>query len=369
MKTVYFTGSLPRKGQVPFGGGEVGNVRTVRMLESFGYRVVRVRKLRSGTRDSRLKKMIGYPLRTMANAVKWFCVLIAGNRKDGIAHISGFYGTTIFLETAQVFIAKLLGYRTVYELRGGGAADYYGNGSRSYRNQFKYILGKADYLFSQGKENETLLHSLCGKPVFYYPNCVQEGFYPAELPEKPRDTVNLLYFGRIEEEKNPLLVVETASLLQKQFGNIRLTMLGNGRKDLIHKVRVQMERSLAAGSFELMPGCKHEELQRILADKHFFLFPTVQPREGQSNALTEAMSYGIIPIASPQGFNRSTIGDDRLIVDKLSAEAYADRVAEIIRAGETGKYSQSVRQRFLENYTEKAVFQRAEKEYENIFND
>ena len=367
-KIVYFTGPLPRKGQVPFGGGEVGDVRTVRMLESLGYQVVQVRKRRSGAADSRLKSMLSYPFRALSNAAGWFFVLLAGNRKDGVAHVAGFYGTAIRLEKVLVAMAKMLGYRTVYELRGGGAQEFYENGSGRYRKRFKDTLCKADYLFSQGKENEPLLHSLCGKPVFHYPNCVQEGFYPAEPPRKPEDSVNLLYYGRIEEEKNPMLVVETAALLQKMFSNIRLTMLGNGRKDLTAKVREKMEQSLAAGSYELLPGCEHEQLKALLPDKHFYVFPSTQPREGQSNAVTEAMSYGIIPVASPQGFNSSTIGDERLIVNTLSADAYADRIASIIRAGEVGEYSRFVRQRFLENYTEKAVAARLEKEYERIFN-
>jgi glycosyltransferase involved in cell wall biosynthesis len=108
----------------------------------------------------------------------------------------------------------------------------------------------------------------------------------------------------------------------------------------------------------LLPGCSHDELKTVFADKHFYVFPSQQEREGQSNAVTEAMSQGVIPIASPQGFSRSTIGDDYLIVDELTAEAYAERIAEIIRKREIEKYSQFVRKRFLENYTEKAVFGR-----------
>ena len=366
---LYFTGSLPKKGQAPVGGGEVGNLRTIKMLESFGYSVKVIRRYRSSAADSNLKKLCTYPFRFMRNLIHLLLVLMFGNRKDGVVHVAGFYGVTIEIETAQVYIAKLFGYKLIYEMRGGGATSYYENGSESYKKQFRYIVNKADYIFSQGRENEPLLESLCETPIFYYPNCVKPEFYLEELPEKPTDVVNLLFFGRIEIEKNPMMIIEVASLLQKHFDNIRLTMIGNGRKEMLERVEAGMKEGLKDGTYKLLPGCEHEKLQRLLLDMHFYVFPSEQPREGQSNAVTEAMSLGIIPIASPQGFSRSTIGDDKLIVEELTAKAYAERIASIISAGEIEKYSQYVRQRFMENYTEKAVFERSKEEYALIFNN
>lgn len=366
--TVFFTGTLPKKGEAPFGGGEIGNLRTVRMLESFGYEVRIVRRRRSRVKDSWLKKRLAFPFKMLVNNLEWFAALLFGSRRNSLAHISGFYGDTIYVETLQVFIAKSLGYKLVYELRGGGATNYYEQGGKFYRKQFQYIVSNADYLLSQGKENEPLLSSLCSTPIYYYPNCVSRDFYPEVLPVKPKNCINLLFFGRIEAAKNPMLIVETASLLQRRFENVKLTMIGNGQKDFLEQVRSKMEETLEAGSFVLLLGREHDELQEIMNDQHFYIFPTVQPREGQSNAVTEVMSYGIIPIASPQGFNRSTIGDDNLIVETLAAEAYAERIASIVSNGKIKQYSEFVRRRFLDNFTEDVVFENTRKEYEKIFN-
>lgn len=368
-KIVYFTGSLPNKGKVPVGGGEVGNMRTLRMLQSFGYETKVVRRIRSNAVDSKVKRIITYPFRFLLNFLHFFFVLICGDRNNGIVHIAGFYGPTISIECAQVFLAKLLGYRLVYEMRGGGADNFYDNGSEYYRKQFRFCIKKADYIFSQGKENEALLNNLCRTPVFYYPNCVQKGFYPESMPSKPMNKIRLLFYGRIEEEKNPLLIVEVAALLQKVYNNITLTIIGNGQSEILTQVKTKMKNSLSNGSYELLPGCEHDKLQSHISDKHFYIFPSVQPREGQSNAITESMSFGIIPIASPQGFNRSTIGDDRLIVESLRAEDYANRIKEIIVKDEIEYYSQYVRKRFIEHYTEDAVFKRTKEEYLKIFNE
>lgn len=366
-KTIYFTGSLPRKGVAPFGGGEVGNSRTITLLRSFGYRVITVRKSRSNSKDSWFRSRLEYPFRFLSNAVKWFVVLLCGSRKNGIAHVSGFYGKTIYLETFQVLVAKLLGYRVVYEMRGGGAQAFYEKGSRLYRKQFEAILNKSDFLLSQGLENKPLLNSLCSTPVYHYPNFVQEGFYPEVLPDKPNDSINLLYFGRIEEKKNPLLIVDIASLLQKRYDNITLMMLGDGPEELMERIQRHMNESLRPGSYHLLSGCTHDKLPELLWNKHFYLFPSRQEREGQSNAVTEAMSFGIIPIASPQGFNRSTIGDDYLVVYDLSADAYAERICNIIDKGKMDYYSSFVRQRFINHFTGKEVSELIKKEYEVFF--
>jgi len=365
-KQVYFIGTLPAKGKTPFGGGEVGNLRTVRMLESFGYRVRTIRRYRSQASETRLQVWVMYPLRFLANVLACFTVLLLGKRRGSVVHVSGFYGPTIPIETVQVFLAKSLGYRLVYEMRGGGAQHYYENLRNGYRWQFRRIVRKADGILSQGKENEALLKSLCDTPVYHYPNAVSADFYPALRPEKPADRVNLLFYGRIEVEKNPLLIVEAASLLQRQFDNVTLTLIGSGQRELTARLREKMEAELAPGSFRFEPGCAHEALPPLLADKHFYLFPSRQLREGQSNALTEAMSFGIVPIASPQGFNRSTVGDDALIVETLSAEAYAEAVARILREGAFERYSEQVYARFCDLFTEEAVFARMRKVYDEI---
>ena len=125
---------------------------------------------------------------------------------------------------------------------------------------------------------------------------------------------------------------------------------------------------LKEDTYSFLPGCKHEDLPTLLADKHFYIFPSTQIREGQSNSVTESMAYGIIPIASPQGFNRSTIGDDYLIVEELSANAYADRIYEIIKSDKIQHYSQQVFEQFQKNFTQKVVFERTLGIYEKILN-
>lgn len=365
-KTIYIYATLPKKGQPPYGGGEVGNMRTIRMLREAGYNVVTMRQRKANAEWGKMHVVLSYPFRMLAGWLDVLYKMTFASRRN-IAHLSGFAGKTIFNEYVVMHIMRLLGFRVVYELRGGGAIGFWNNSSKGYRKMFTYLLNSATDVFVQGKENIPLVEGICDTPIFHYANCVEDGFAPISLPEKPKDRINLFFYGRCEENKHVDLIVEAAALVQKTIPNVFLTIVGNGQQSYVATVKRKMEELLLPDSFRYRPGCKHDELALLLVDQHFYIFPSTQPREGQSNSVTECMSFGIIPIASPQGFNRSTIGDDNLIVDELSATAYAGKIIEIIRKGEIEKYSLFVRRRYEENYTEEIVNKQLRIEYKRIF--
>lgn len=358
--------TLPQKGQVPFGGGEVGNMRTIRMLEEAGYKVIKVRHRKSKASWGRIRTIMSYPIRMFVGQIDLFFKILFASRKS-IVHLSGFAGVTIFNEFILMHIIRMLGFNAIYELRGGGAVDFYNNGSNIYKKRFSYLLNQAMYVFVQGKENIPLVKSLCNTPIYHYVNCVENEFAPSQKPIKPTNKVNLIFYGRIEPAKHVDMIVDVAAKLQHKLPYVHLTIIGNGKKEYINRIKIAMQKKLIKESYLFLPGCKHEELKLILLDKHFYLFPSTQVREGQSNAVTEVMSYGIIPIASPQGFNRSTIGNDDLIVDILTAKAYADRIYQIVKENKFQYYSDYVFKNFNENYTEECVFKRTLAIYKTIF--
>lgn len=106
-----------------------------------------------------------------------------------------------------------------------------------------------------------------------------------------------------------------------------------------------------------------------LQKAHFFLFPTEEEREGQSNSLTETMSFGIIPIASSQGYNKSTIANDLLIEDTLTAKAYSDKIISIWDKGDVTNLSQEMYNRINTHFTYQQVKENVSHIYAAIFTD
>lgn len=367
-KQVFFCGSFPKEGEQPYGGGEVGNMRTVSMLESAGYNVVKIRKRKSPANRGRILRLLSYPFRIMLDWGSVFCTLLFASRKS-LVHISGFAAKNTFNEYVLMRMTKFLGFNTLYELRGGGAIIFWENGSYIYRKMFTSILNNAYYVFIQGKELIPLIESVSKVPYHYYPNYVQDEFVPENLAAKPKDRINLLFYGRIEEAKHVDMVVEIAAIVQRALPNVYLTVVGNGEKYYLTRIKECMDKLLIQGTYTYLEGCKHHEIPALLMDKHFYIFPSTQPLEGQSNSVTECMCYGVVPIASPQGFSVSTIGNEALIINQLSAEAYANRIIDIVRSGNYDEYSSQVHRRFLDNYTQKIVTERTLKVYQEIMDN
>ena len=117
----------------------------------------------------------------------------------------------------------------------------------------------------------------------------------------------------------------------------------------------------------IVKACSHDRLKEHLADKHFYIFPTSEPREGHSNALTEGMAWGLIPVATDIGFNRAIVGDDMLIVKQLSAKAFDDILANVVDSGKIQEQSERAYHRIQSNYTEDIVYNRLKEEYNTLF--
>ncbi len=364
-RKIFFYASLPREGHPPYGGGEVGNLRTLKMLRKAGYEVKTIRHRRSDAKWGKRRRLFSHPFRLLAGWAETFFKLMFAPRKS-IVHLSGCAGVTILNEYVLMHIMRGLGFRVIYEIRGGGIVGFWDNGSTHYKYMFNYLLNSACCVFSQGKENFPLFHSITNTEVYHYPNCVENSFAPNVYMDKDEDHVDLLFYGRLEEDKHVDIVVETAALVQKKYSNVKLTIVGSGRRDYVKRIKEEMNSKLIQGSFVYESARNHDNLKELLIHSHFYIFPSTQPREGQSNSITECMSYGIIPIASPQGFNRSTIGNDELIIEKLDARLYANKIIEIIEGGRLKKISRQMYDRYLEYYSEEVVTRRTLETYSSI---
>ena len=348
-------GSFPTGNVSTINGGEVGNMRTVSFLEKLGFDVIVVKKVRTAPTTSRILTIVSYPFRTIRGLASFRKSLISAP-PDAIVHISGFYGPTIFNEVLIHKISVKNGHRVVYEMRGGGADHFYETGSRRYRRYFEYLLRHSDSVLTQGLENLTLLQKLAPDcRWFYYPNCLEDKFLPLKLLEKPTDKIVCMYSGRLEKDKNVKLAVRAVSILQKKHEGVRMIIVGGGSHEFVENLKEEIEHTLAPGSYDMVGPCPHEEAMKYYGQSHFLLFPSVQMREGQSNTVTEAMAFGVVPVASPQGFSRSLIDDDSLIAREMTAECYASIVDNILESHSFEEQSRRVSERIRSCFSEERV--------------
>ena len=79
------------------------------------------------------------------------------------------------------------------------------------------------------------------------------------------------------------------------------------------------------------------------------------------------MAWGLIPITTDIGFNRTVVGNDTLIVKDLSPKSFASVITRIIEGGEIQDLSKQAYQRIQNNYTEVIIYNKLKEEYNTLF--
>jgi len=168
----------------------------------------------------------------------------------------------------------------------------------------------------------------------------------APAPRTARRAKNVLYVGRLSEEKNLGAVVEAAARLAGRF-DLMLTFVGDGpaRQSLEAEAR---RRGVAS---EFVPVVEHRRVPAYLADADAFVLPS--SIEGHPKALLEAMSAGVPCVASSVGGNRAIIeqGVTGLLFDVGDEGALADALARVLGDPDSARArAERARARVVERY-------------------
>lgn len=311
------------------GGGESGNKRTLFFLKKIGYNVLVVKK--PYPVQSKLKYII-YPLTLLWSIIR-FSFKLKGVK---YSHISAFYGNLIYIEIILVLISKLLRKTVVYEIRGGGMDYFLQEKGFFYSFCFKVVIRISDVILSQGKENFNTINLITSgrKNIHHYPNVLSEDKIPNQLINRDyTGNLNLIFFGRLSKDKNIDIIIEVLKdLILKKKSDCNLLLVGEFSDSLYQE---EIKKSIIGfeNHITIIPPCSFNDLQTYLMDSHFFIFPSSNLREGQSNSLTEALLFGLIPVASNQGFNKSTINDEMFMIKEISVEKISNKLIELIKLG------------------------------------
>ena len=328
------------------GGGEKGCRRTQEILKNTGYDLITVDKPVMG------KGAKQYILMAIKAYIKVIMFLLT--KKNALLYVVGFYEKNVYLEWLILSAGKILNHKTIYEARNGRLIKAYADYGKRYKWFMDSILKKADVIFAQGAEYIDFIKKNFGKQAVYTPNYVMNRSLLPYEGDRPFNPIKLLYFGRVSDSKNIDVVLKTAGELEKRGYRTETTIIGGYQEeykksldDLVQKLRLKDVRFLGQQQFEMI----RDELQRA----HFFIFPSQEKMEGHSNSLTEAMTFGVVPVVSIAGFNASIVSKSALVVDEMDYKKYADVVDRILKDGTWAKYSQFVYERVKENYTEDRV--------------
>lgn len=359
------TGQLDK---LPVSGGQSSARRVIKGLEEMGMNIVPIKKHRN--------KLIGkIKHKTEAFLFIWFDMykiirtMLFGHRKNTAFLFLTYAGSLVPYELYLSVLIKLLGYKSIIYWKGGKILDYYIKGSNSYRWMFIRTMNLQTACLFEGKDGLDLVKAHAKPLLVYFPNYLADEHIPLQCPQKPSNEWNIMYFGRINKQKNVLAIIEAFNRVSTMLPNqkIRLTLIGGGgHADYLKKVDEAIASSPYRTNIERYGLSPFDFIKEKMQSAHFFLFPTETKAEGHSNALNEAMSQGLVPVVSNLHFNASIVGNDKFVVEGYNPQDYADRIVSLIKSGEMANYSLEVWERVKRLYAKSVVLHDVAEQIKNL---
>lgn len=360
IKKLYVFANMGHLNELPKSGGQSSARRVMKGLQKSGFEIIPIRRHRAEL-EGRWKHQMEIMTFAVIDLLKIIAKIAFGSRGDAAFLHLTYAGPLVPYELIITRVVRLMGYKSMIYLKGGQVLDYYANGSERHRRMFKKTMDLQEKVFFEGMESLELVRKISDTPLAFFPNFVFNDIIPATLIDKPKDKIGLLYFGRVAPNKNIDVILDAFELLCHRYSNIHLTIIGGIGQSKTYAERIdrRISESEYHSKITRMGITPFAKIKEIMQTQHFFLFPSKERAEGHSNSLNEAMSQGLIPIVSNYHFNRSIVGDNRLVVEGYEPKNYADKIDSILNQGLmkelSGKMWNRVKTQFAESKVMKSV--------------
>tara|TARA_Y100001970_G_scaffold130723_1_gene161149 strand:- start:7020 stop:8168 length:1149 start_codon:yes stop_codon:yes gene_type:complete len=236
-----------------------------------------------------------------------------------------------------------------------------------------FLLFKTDYILSQSKQDIkkiNFINSYINVPISWVGNGVNKTKFKYR---KKNFNINKIQFAttcRITKGKGLDDLLFVFAELVKKFPNIKLTIIGgpvsiDDNLYYDHLKRIISQYNLT--NIVNITGITNE-VYKYLADSDFYLHPSY--REGMPKSLIEAMSTGIIPIASNiRGSNELIINNKNgfLFPAKNKKELYNSLIKVISLSNDKFQEMSSFSYKSVEIYNEESYLDRQINGIQNIF--
>lgn len=328
------------------GGAEIGCLRSIDMIKESGINISIIEK---PTTYYGIKKFI----KEFRVAYKQIKSELTSN-KNSIFYLVGFYDRQIYFEALLCWLAKRTKHEIIYEPKNGAMVYKYKNGSEIYKKLSKFIFKNARIIFCQGIEYKEFLNEIGFKNAIYHPNYIKKE-NSLLINRKDNELFKFVYLGRVTKSKNIEFVIDVFEKVHSKIPGSVLYIIGGWDEDY----KIELENRIKNANIEneayFTGRLDFRGIAEELNTSHFFLFPSQNKFEGHSNALTEAMAFGLVPITSNYGFNKTVVGYKELVIEDFVVEKYAETAINIITQGLWDEYSKKMMKRVEDNFSEEVV--------------
>lgn len=365
IKKLIMFASFGNLSKSPQGGGQTAARRLAHTIMNTGTEVILLNRHRYYFQNKILDKLSMF-FGIIIDLPWLFYQLLSRKWNESAILYMSYCGSLMPFDLLVTIEMKILGYKNIFFYAGGGGNNLYEKGHFIYRKMFQWVIQHYDDVMLEGQEGIELVKSVGARRTFYLPNFTEKDFAPSKLFDKPIEIINIVFVGRITRVKNVLLILEIYEELCRRYSHIYLNIVGNGDKEYEEKVDSKINHSNNKNKICRFAWMDHDNLKCLLKKQHIFLFPSAEPREGHSNALNEAMSWGIVPVVSSNNYLPSIVGYKELVANDYEVRSYVDIISKLIDENSIPHYSQLMFERVKTYFTQEVVEKRLEEELINI---
>jgi glycosyltransferase involved in cell wall biosynthesis len=355
---IAYCGPIARPGHPARGGYESANRRLIDDLRLRGLEIVEMPYVEaSGAKPT---KILTHVLGFAGIAAD----LVRKHRRFDLLHLTPLYRQFLYPEAVLCVIAWIIGKRVVLDIRAGSFVRNYRERSTVYCSLADALLRRAELVAIEGREYMPFMAERRAGPVLYLPNYVKSHASPPATPrERSGEPMRIVFLSRIVPEKGVETAIAALEVLKERGVPATLAIIGSGDDAYVETLAARTRDLPVSWSGALTPS----EVRSHLAAAHFFIFPTMHRGEGHSNALTEAMAEGVVPICSDNGFNRSVVGEcGKILPVKATATDYADAMMSISSAGSWPDLAAACRESVEQHFSSEAVLAHLIGQYEQV---
>lgn len=330
---LYVFANMGKLNKLPKSGGQSSARRVMEGFKSEGIEIIPIRRHRA-----ELQTKFGHVLEVgyfaFYDLAKMIAKMILRRRKNAAFMQMTYAGALVPYEFILSLTARLMGFKSIEYLQGGLVMDTFPKKGKFHKWLFRKNMEMQAFACFEGLDALKLTEAVAKKtPLEHFPSYVFDDKIPDLPPIKPHDEINFCFFGRISKAKNVLISIQIFNLFSERNPKTQtsFTIVGGGdNEQYLHEVSEAIENSPYRDRIKRYGNSSYDFLVEMMQKQHFYLFPTQEKAEGHSNALNEAMSQGVIPIACDYHFNKSVIGEDFLVVKGYEPIDYVKAIEYVL---------------------------------------
>ncbi|MGO4574248.1 glycosyltransferase family 4 protein [Microvirga sp. 2TAF3] len=316
---VILCGPIAQPGTPALGGFQSANLRLAELFKRLSYKVEPLPY--PIPQGHRIAKAAAYATGFLRMAYK----LSSPSREAEVLHITPLIRHFLPFELLLVRIAKWRKRLIVVDMRAGDQIINYRRRGSFYRMLYRALVTSADAVTFEGKSYDPFIAELApSAPRQLISNFVPSTLLNQRSPAHRGHAPVMVYVGKLCPSKGVFRAAKLFQEIKRQAPEAQIKFVGAGPQDVKAALVAQLagyDGVTFAGSLSM------EEIIPVLDTANFFIFLSTFPGEGHSNALTEAMARGCVPVCTQHGFNVDVVGSAGIVLGHEEQEsALAARV-------------------------------------------